>query len=167
MTILRFAPVLGEDGAGNAARLIEAIDKGRFVWVGGGENLKSLVYKRDIARLCAEILPRQNRATEIFNLAAEPIKMLDFVETIALNLNRRVLRLKIPTVLFEWIFRLNRKTIGAKKIERAARTFEKWLSDDVYAASKIALSYGFEPQTSVREALERQVAAYLERRNKK
>ena len=43
LTILRLATVIGENDRGNTARLIEAIDKKRFIWIGKGENRKSLI----------------------------------------------------------------------------------------------------------------------------
>ena len=56
LTILRLAPVLGEKGIGNVPRLIEAINKRRFVWLGDGSNKKSLIYVGDVADACLKIL---------------------------------------------------------------------------------------------------------------
>ncbi len=79
LTILRLAPVIGENNVGNAARLTEALDGNKFLWIGDGDNLKTLIYKKDAARACALVLTNKKGGTEIFNLAAEPIKMADFV----------------------------------------------------------------------------------------
>lgn len=166
LTILRLAPVVGEGSAGNAARLIAAIDDGKFLWVGAGENYKSLVYKRDVARACSRVLLNKKAGTEIFNIAAAPIKMAEFVETIAKNLDRRILPVKIPARLVETVFRFNRKIFGVKRINELEETIEKWLSDDVYAAGKIADVYGFEPEITIETALERQVEAYKKFRKK-
>lgn len=166
LTIFRLAPVVGEDSAGNTARLIEAIDGNRFLWVGAGQNYKSLIYKRDAARACAAVLPNKKGGTEIFNLAAEPLKMADFVRMIAENLGKSIPPVKIPAAVLELIFRVNRKTFEIKKIDNLAGTIEKWLSDDVYSTGKIADAYGFKAETSIETAVEKQIAAYRTNRKK-
>lgn len=161
LTILRLAPVVGENGAGNAARLIEAIDGGRFLFVGAGENLKSFVYKTDVARACVKVLSGKRNEAEIFNIAAAaPVKMSDFVRAIAESLGVRVPKIKIPAVVPRIFFRINRQTLRLKKIERLGETIEKWLSDDVYSAAKIRAAYEFTAETSIETAIKKQVAAY-------
>lgn len=161
LTIFRLAPVLGEENAGNAARLIEAIDKNRFVWVGGGENLKTLIYKSDVARACVRLIAEKFVGTEIYNLAAEPIKMKDFVVEISSRLNRKIFPLAIPAVFLRTVFSINSKTLNSRRINKISDTVEKWLSDDIYSAGKIAEAYGFQPSVSTREAIGRQVEHYL------
>jgi len=160
LTIFRLAPVIGEANVGNVARLISAMDKNRFVWIGDGSNFKSLVYKRDVARACVEVIKKKRNRTEIFNLAAEPIRMKDFVNEISAGLNKKIIPISIPASLLRKVFRLNDKFLKIKKIYRLSDTVEKWLSDDVYAADKIAELYQFKPQTTISEALARQVNYY-------
>lgn len=160
LTILRLSPVLGEGGTGNVERLIEAVDNRRFAWVGDGKNLKSLIYKKDAARACVDILKNKKAVTEIFNVAAEPIAMSELVGCIALVLGRKVPRINIPANVLELAFDANRRFVGINKIEKLAATLKKWLSDDVYSAEKIKRAYGFEPRTSVPEAVKKQIAYY-------
>lgn len=160
LTILRLAPVLGENNAGNAARLVEAIDSRRFLWIGAGENLKTFVYKRDVARACAAILPKKKNGTEIFNVAAEPIKMADFVALTAKILDRSIPSVKIPAKLLNTVFSFNAKFFNIKKINTFAETIEKWLSSDVYSAEKIAAAYNFKAETAIETALVKQIGAY-------
>lgn len=160
LTIFRLAPVIGEANAGNVRRMIEAIDKRRFVWIGEGKNYKSLIYKKDVARACGEILAKKKNGIKIFNLAAEPVLMRDFVADAAKNLNRRIPKLSISSTLLEKIFDLNEKLFKIKKITKVSETVEKWLSDDVYSAARFEREYNFKPETSVSEALERQIDWY-------
>lgn len=164
LTILRLAPVIGENNVGNnvgnTARLIKAIDEKKFLWVGTGDNFKALIYKKDVARACAMILINKKKETEIFNLAAEPIKMKDFVKIISDELGKPVPRIKIPSKFLHFIFRLNKRFLGVGKIERSAATIEKWLSNDVYSAKKIRRAYGFEPETTMAAALGKQIESY-------
>ncbi|MGI8787288.1 MAG: NAD-dependent epimerase/dehydratase family protein [Pyrinomonadaceae bacterium] len=167
LTIFRLSPVIGEGSAGNAARLITTINKGRFVWLGKGENYKSLIYKTDVARACVKVLKNKRGGTEIFNLAAKPIKMRDFVDEIAVGLNKKIYGFSVPLKLPEVFFGLNRKFFGIKKIDKIEDTIEKWLSADIYKADKIARTYDFTPETSIKEAIKKQCEWYKKVKSEK
>ena len=160
LTIFRLSPVIGEGNTGNVARMVEAIDKKRFIWIGSGENYKSLIYKKDVAKACREILIKKRNGTEIFNLAAEPILMSDFVTGAEMSLKKRIPKISISPQLLEKFFLINEKTLKIKKIKKISQTVEKWLSDDVYSADKFAREYNFRPETSISEALEKQIGWY-------
>jgi UDP-glucose 4-epimerase len=164
LTIFRLAPVIGEGNSGNVARLIASIDNGRFFWIGKGNNSKTLIYKRDIARACLKILKEKKGETEIFNLAAEPIQMNRLVDKIADVLEKRIPRMFIPPMALKVVLGINTKFLGVKKINKIAQTIEKWLSDDFYAGKKIADEYEFTPETSIEEAIEKQVKWYKQQK---
>ena len=159
LTIFRLAPVIGESNVGNVARLIETIRKGRFFWVGKGENYKSLIYKNDVARACVELIGKKTPGTEIFNLAAPPVKMKEFVNEIARLLDKKIYNFYLPKQLFESVFSLNESFLKIGKVGKIKDTIEKWLSDDVYSAAKIAEKYDFKTQTTVYEGLAKQIKA--------
>ena len=161
LTIFRLAPVIGEANVGNVARLIKTVDSGRFRWLGDGKNLKTLIYKRDVALACRVLLEKKSGGTEIFNLAAAPISMNEFVNQIALRLGKKVSGWRIPAGLPGFFFRLNADYLRLSKIQKIAAVVEKWLADDVYSAEKIRRRYGFSPATDISEALQRQVNRYL------
>jgi len=50
LTILRLATVYGEGDPGNVGRLLRAIDRNQFIWIGDGRNRKSLIHREDVAR---------------------------------------------------------------------------------------------------------------------
>ena len=104
LTILRLAPVLGEKGIGNVPRLIEAINKRRFIWIGDGRNKKSLIYVGDVASACLRLLNSKKNGTEIFNLASEPVEMQKLVSIISKTLRKNVPGLSIPTITSRNIF---------------------------------------------------------------
>ena len=87
--------------------------------------------------------------------------MQTLVSIISRQLNKSVPKFSIPTFLPSMVFGLNSKIIKLKIIEKAALTFEKWLSEDVYIADKIRREYGFVPQTSIDEAVERQCEWFI------
>lgn len=160
LTILRLATVIGEGDRGNTARLVKAIDKNRFVWIGRGENLKSLVYKDDVAGACLSVLDKKSSETEILNVTAPPIKMKEIVSEIAASLNKTVLAASISPAIFDRIFSANSKTFRFKRINKLSQTIEKWLSNDLFSGEKILKEYKFRPETPIAEALRRQVEFY-------
>jgi nucleoside-diphosphate-sugar epimerase len=167
LTILRLATVVGEGDQGNTARLINWIDAGRFLWIGKGENLKSLIYKGDVAEACACVLDKKTSETEIFNVTSEPVSMKEIVGEIAKNLNKKIPKIYVPAKLSEVAFKLNSKITRIGKIHKLSETIEKWLSDDVFSGEKIALRYKFRAKTKISEAIERQVESYKNRKNRK
>src|SRR5690606_24466233 len=92
--ILRLATLYGEGDRGNVARLMSAIDRGRFVWVGRGLNRKSLVHVDDAARACVLAATQSPSSsfdkTTVFNVAAPPVAMRQVVESLATTLHRPI-----------------------------------------------------------------------------
>lgn len=167
LTIFRLSPVIGEGNIGNVARMVEAIDRRRFLWIGTGENYKSLIYKKDVGRACREVLTKKKKGIETFNLAAEPVLMRDFVAGAAKKLNKKIPNFSVPPRLLESFFLINEKTLQLKRISKVSQTIEKWLSDDVYSAEKFEREYNFRPETSITEALEKQISWYREQERTK
>lgn len=160
LTIFRLAPVIGEGNAGNVARLVEAIDKNRFLWIGDGENYKSLIYKKDVARACREVLIKKKEGIEIFNLAAAPVMMQNFVTTAAKKMNKKIPGFSIPPSLLRIVFELNKKTLQITKIQKISDTVDKWLSEDIYSAEAFEQKYNFRPQVDICDGLEKQIDWY-------
>lgn len=163
LTILRLATVIGEEDKGNVARLVGRIDQRLFVWIGGGENFKSLIYKGDAAQACLKVLGRTS-GNEIFNVTGEPVKMKQVVSEISRNLGKPISGVRISPRLLNKIFSLNSKLFKIKKLDKLAATVEKWLSDDVFSGEKFSRVYGFQAETPIGEALRRQVEDYQKRR---
>jgi len=167
LTIFRLAPVIGEENVGNVARLIRAIDRRRFVWIGSGENYKSLIYKNDVARACVKLCKEKNGGLEIFNLAGEPIRIKDFVREITDGLQRGVLPFKIPAIFTKFIFGVNEKILRIKKIYTVQQTIEKWLAVEIYPNGKIKDKYNFAPKFTIAEGVRRQVGSYILKKKRK
>lgn len=160
LTILRLATVVGEGDEGNVSRLIKAIDKNRFVWIGAGENRKSLIYKADVARACRILLNKKDKKTDVYNLTAAPVRMNQIVGQIAISLKKRISKFSIPAAAFEKMFRLNAVFFRFNKIRRLSETIEKWLSEEVFSGEKIKEEYGFCAETTIEQAISRQAEFY-------
>ena len=166
LTILRLATVVGEGDRGNVWRLIKAIDQKRFLMIGKGENYKTLIYKKDVARACRSILEKKDlteREIEIFNLAAEPVRMRDIVDMIAACLGKKQPVFFVPVGLINQPLNIISKLIRGKKIKSFSETLNKWTSNEMFANEKIRQKYSFETKTAVSEALRREVDFYIKK----
>lgn len=164
LIILRPSTIVGENDQGNVARLIRAIDRRRFIWLGKGENLKSLVYKTDVARACACFLGNSgfpgNNKTNIYNVTAEPLSMREIVLEIAKALDKFVPPIHFPAPPLQKSLHLLYKASSGKKIEKIAGTIDKWLADDVFSGEKIKTEIGFQIETSPIEGIRREALSY-------
>jgi nucleoside-diphosphate-sugar epimerase len=162
--ILRLATLYGEGDRGNVARLMSAIDRGRFVWIGRGRNRKSLLHVDDavhalvLAAVSSPNLPHEHDS--VFNVAAEPVAMRQVVELLAAALGCSAARFRMPAWP-AWLA-LSTGTCLPWLSSRAARwqqTLGKWLDDDAYCGRRFGDAYGFQPQVELAEGIGRQVRA--------
>jgi UDP-glucose 4-epimerase len=159
LAILRPVPVLGEGSRGNVARLIRAIDRNRFVWIGDGRNERSFVYVSDVAEavLTALSIPEE---FAIFNVTGGSMTVRELVEGILEKLGRRSPVRIIPHSLAAFALATSRPVAGVARLGTYHRTLETWLADAVYSGEAFA-SKGFHTATDLQEALRREVDFYL------
>lgn len=161
LTILRLATAYGEGDRGNVARLIHAIDRGRFVWVGSGRNRKSLIHRDDVGRACAAVLRQPPEGVEVYNLSATPCTMREVVQGIADALDRPVPRWEIPSALALGATRWGARLLGeGSRPGRIHRALRKWLAEDLIDAGKFQRAYSFQPGGGLSEGLRREVEWY-------
>lgn len=152
LLILRLATLYGEGDPGNLARLIHAIDGGRFVLPGSGKNRKSLLHREDAARACLDAA-RACSATGIYNVVGSVARIEEVVEIIARRLGRRALRAPVPEGVISAVSRLN-------AFDRVRALFR----DDAYDGSRFEATFGFRPRVPLEEGLEREIEWYRRRR---
>lgn len=165
LTILRLVTLYGEGDPGNVRRLINQIDRGRFFWVGDGNNRKSLLYKSDAARACLMVAAQPAADVNVYNISASPHSMREIVNGIAMVLGKKPLPIKIPTSIALSVGKLISRFPG-KKFSRLNSTIEKWLAEDIYDTSRIEKDYGFDPKVDLIEGLKREVHWYLQSKEK-
>lgn len=165
LTILRLATLYGDEDPGNIGRLMRAIDRRRFVWIGTGANSKSLIHRTDAARAC--LLAAQVTAAtgcSIYNVTAPPVPVRRIVECLATGLGRPLPRWYIPAPLIQTVSGgLALCSGGFGPPARIHRTISKWLADDVYDGERFARDFSFRPQVSLEEGLGRQAQWHHQR----
>lgn len=154
LTILRFVTLYGEGDRGNVAKLIGALDRGRFIWPGSGLNQKCLIYKEDAAYACLAALERPVSGTNIFNVSARPASMREIVSAICRSLGRPVPRFGIPLALLKIVGAISRRMGDPGQL---GQRLEKFIHDDVYDGSRFESTFDYRPAISLTEGMRREV----------
>lgn len=166
LTILRMATIYGEGDPGNLSRLIRAIDRRRFLWIGDGSNRKSLIHRDDAARACVTALLSPLARESLFNVSAPPCAMREVVDAIAAALGRSVPRLRVPARAAGLAARaLEALTSGSAPAASMVSTVRKWLADDVYDGTRFNRAFSFQAEVDLANGLAREVAWYRAMRN--
>jgi nucleoside-diphosphate-sugar epimerase len=154
LTILRFATLYGEGDRGNVAKLISALDRGRFIWPGNGENRKSLIYKEDAARACLCALNRAEHGTRIFNVSARPATMKEIVTAACEALARPIPNLRVPLAAFKLAGAASRAVGDPGNL---GGRLQKFIHDDVYSGAKFEAAFDFCPAVTLSNGIRREV----------
>jgi len=161
LTILRLATLYGEEDPGNVVRLIRAIDRRRFVWVGKGKNRKSLLHREDAARACIAAIKVPISGINIYNVSAPPCTMADVVSAIALALENSVPACQIPESFAVNAIKVIKKiSFNHRMLSAIQGTLQKWLSDDYYSTDRFYDAFGFQTKIGLEEGIRREVAWY-------
>ncbi len=155
LSILRFATIFGEGDRGNLAKLIVALNRGRFIWPGPGLNSKSLIYKDDAAAACILALNDLRPGVNVFNVAARPATMQEIVGSICMTLGRPVPRLRAPDMLVRMLLAIC--DIGSR-LGQSMPALQQFIHDDVYSANKFEQEFGFQSSVTMPEGIRREVA---------
>ena len=163
LTILRLATVYGEGDRGNVLRLIRAIDRHRFIWIGHGDNRKSLIHRDDAAE--AILTAALAGVGGTFNVSAPPVTMREVVSAIARALGRSMPRIAISSRAAMAAARaLSALTLHDRRAVALARTIAKWCSDEVHDGSEFCARFAFTPAVELSDGIAREVAWYRSRR---
>jgi nucleoside-diphosphate-sugar epimerase len=154
LTILRFSTIYGAGDRGNVAKLIRVLDRGRFVWLGSGNNRKSLIHKRDAARACLLPLLHPRSGIEVYNVSACAPSMREIVILMCQALGRSIPRFKIPANLIRSAGVIA-GTLGDPG--GLQRQLKKFMHEDSYDGSMFEKSFGFSPEVSLADGLREEV----------
>jgi nucleoside-diphosphate-sugar epimerase len=163
--VLRMTTLYGENDPGNVARLLDAIERHRFIWVGRGTNSKSLLHVEDAASACvaAALNPRPPK-NSTYNVSTKPCTMSSIVSALSVALDRRAPSLHLPARPLLLVAAIaQRLPTLSERAKHLRVTIEKWLSDEAYDASAFAKEFGWSPRVSLQAGLERQVSHHLRR----
>ena len=167
--IIRPAVVFGPRNFANVYRLIQQIDRRRFLPVGPGANRKSMCFVTNIVEAILYLWTAPSRAAdgeaEIYNYVDKPdLTSHQVVSEIYADLGRREPPLRVPLAPALWAakpFELVAKVTGHNLPITSARIAKLSEAETSFAADKVRAA-GFTPPVSLPEGLRRMVRWYLD-----
>lgn len=153
-TVLRSAAVYGPRVKGNYDRLIRALARGRFVPIGPGDNLRTLIFDRDLAAATALAATHPVAAGRVYNVSdGSPHPLREIIAAICEALGRRPPRWHAPVAPI-------RLAVNAASVidRRLPRMLEKYLEEVAVDASRIQVELGFKPATTLEDGWRATVA---------
>jgi UDP-glucose 4-epimerase len=159
--VLRFAAVYGPQMKGNYVRLLHALQRGRFAYVGDGENRRTLVFDEDVARAIACVASHPAALGNVYNVTDGTIHSFrEIVETMCSVLNRRPPRIHLPVSFVK--AGVGAASFAARLIGQgdrfSPRLVDKITEDMAVSGEKIRKELGFQPRYDIHEGW-RRVAA--------
>ncbi|MBA4398204.1 MAG: UDP-glucose 4-epimerase [Syntrophus sp. (in: bacteria)] len=156
-TVLRLGAVYGARIKGNYQRLLHALSRGRFLPIGRGENLRTLVYDRDVARAALLALEHPDAAGKIFNVSDGAFHTLnELISAMCQALGRKPPGLSLPIGPVRYAAGIvedaARLTGFSSPITRA--TIDKYTEDIAVDGSRIQKELGFVPQYDLKTGWE-------------
>jgi nucleoside-diphosphate-sugar epimerase len=148
-TVLRLATVYGSRVKGNYRRLLQALARKQFVPIGSGNNRRTLVYDRDVARAALAAAWHPNAAGKIFNVTDGRIHTLnDIIETICEALNRRPPWIHLPMGPIDFAVDILNKSPKLFGIwyPRVRAALDKYTEDMAVDGHKIQGELGYIPK---------------------
>ena len=160
LTVLRLVTLFGAGDPGNVFRLMKAIDKRRFLWVGSGSNHKSLLHVSDAARAVILAVNQDNHGASLFNVSGITVPMDAIVSQLASDLDRLILPVHVPGGLALNSLGLAARAFPTRRLRSMQATLSRWLSDDTCDGSAFATRFGFQPRVSLSDGLRDEVVWY-------
>lgn len=158
LVTLRMSTVYGAEDRGNLLRLIRAIDRGRFVFVGSGGNRKTFIHRQDAAAAC--IAAATDSACGVFNVSGAQVTTREIVSHICRNLGRPLPRWHVPAPLIRGTL-ASLSPLASQRLAAVRRTINTWLSDVAVDGSRFKREFAASPQVPFERGIAEQVAWYL------
>jgi nucleoside-diphosphate-sugar epimerase len=144
-TVLRAAAVYGPRVKGNYQRLVHALARRRFVPIGPGDNLRTVVFERDLACAIACAATHPDAARRIYNVSdGHPHPLREIISAICAALGRRPPRWHAPVGPVRAALRMA-SVIDSK----LPLMLDKYLEEVAVDASRIQTELDFRPATSL------------------
>lgn len=146
-TVLRSAAVYGPRVKGNYERLVHALARRRFVPIGAGHNLRTLIFERDLAAAAALAARHAAAPGRIYNVSdGTPHPLREIIAAISAALGRRPPRWHAPVAPVRAALR------AASVVDRRLpRMLDTYLEEVAVDATRIQTELGFRPATPLKD----------------
>jgi len=160
--MLRPTVVFGPNNYANMYRLIQSVQKGRYVGVGDGGNIKSIGYVENVVAATVFLMDRMTSGVSIYNYADSPhMTTQALVTSIARNLGVKVPAIRVPKPLalacafpFDIVARVTKRDLPL-----TAKRIAKFTNPTHHEAENIRLA-GFAAPYSLEDGIRKTIEWY-------
>ena len=148
-TVLRFGAVYGARIKGNYQRLLQSLACGRFIPIGTGQNRRTLVYDKDVARAVVLAIQHSAAAGIIYNVTDGRFHTLnEIIAAICEALGRRPPRISIPVSPVRAVAGMLEDAMQFISCQSpiGRSTIDKYTEDIAVEGRRIQKELGFVPQ---------------------
>ena len=148
-TVIRLGAVYGSRIKGNYRQLLIALERGRFLPIGKGQNRRTLIYDKDVANAAILALNHPAAAGRIYNVSdGRYHTLVEIIAEMCKALGRKPPRFSIPAApvrVTAGVLENAAKIVGSTSpLNRA--TIDKYLEDIAVDSRLIQTELGFKPQ---------------------
>ena len=165
--VIRPTVTFGANNFANMYSLLRQVSGGKFFFAKGSSNIKSLSYIENIVAATMYLLDtKKYDAFDVFNYIDKPdLTSIEIAETCYQSLNKPLPKFRLPLWLlllgakpFDAIIALTKKNLPVS----SARVKKLFVDQTKFEADKI-LAAGYEPEVSLKEAIQRTADWYVDR----
>jgi len=152
--VLRMASIYGPRMKGNYRRLLNSLQRGRFLGVGKGTNWRTLVFHRDAARAALLAAEREEAAGQVYNVSdGQLYRLSDIIIAMCTALGRNRPRFTVPLWPARLLAGAAEQSLGyfGKRSPVRVADIDKYTENQAVLATKIGEDLGFRAQYSLRD----------------
>lgn len=159
---VRATVVFGAWNLANVLNLIKAIDRGLYMHVGSGSNIKSIAYVENIVEATLFALTKEPSGVCLFNYVDGPAMTAHDIAELQARLLGKSIRGSVPLKLAIFLslpFDLAIKLSG-KNLSISSARVKKFCTQTFHGAEKIK-EMGFRPRVSIEDGMAKMIRWYL------
>ncbi len=167
-TILRLPLVYGPGNKGNVYNMIAAIDNGRFVMMGLGQNKRSMVYVGNVVDAAFTVVGREIADKKIYLITdGVDYSVKDLYRLIAKGLSKKTLPFYVPMCIAKLLAIAG--DIGGKMIRRSlpfnSESLRKLTGSLTFSSQRIQEEIGFAPKYNLYNTIDETIKWYQEEKS--
>jgi GlcNAc-P-P-Und epimerase len=162
LVIVRSTVVFGAWNLANVLNLIKAIDKGVYMHVGKGDNIKSIAYVENIVEAALFALELESSGICLFNYVDSPAMTSREIANLQAGLLGKKIHISVPYSLALFLalpFDIFIKLSG-KNLSISSSRVKKFCTQTFHGAEKIS-RLGFKPKVSIEDGMAKMIRWYL------
>lgn len=161
--ILRFPVAYGPLDRGNVLRLIRGIDRRRFVFLGDGRNVRSMISSRNAAEAAVLAAVARLEESQVFCVTdRREYPFREIVDVIRRHLKTEWKPPQLPLSLSRWVGRAGDwgEKILRTRLPVNSATIQKLGDSLTFSCERAERMLGYKPVETLSEGIEREVAWY-------